>query len=395
MPATTATRTVFTVPSKDLLRALNATKIAAARRPSVPCLAGTLIRASRDGALHLSQFDYDTLVDVELDAHISDETTLLIHHGALLTALNALRSIVTPKKADATDVSLTLEEEGPALTFAGYSIPLEDMPVEDYPTLPQAPEIIARFATADYTTALARVAAAAGTDDTLPVLTGANLHITEDGLSRLETTDRYRMAVAPLSPQGLMVPGDYNLPVKPLVAVAKHWSGTGTVEVLSDDQDEYGLAGVRAEGITLITRRLDKHIASSVIDTVLSKDIAGAATVDRKLLATDIKAAGKLSTPGGSVDIWQHDQHGMEVAPNAVIPGRRASAPVRAVEVTGAPHHHRVAKITFLADGVNAITSDRLTVHYSTGMELVLTAEGDRPDDPMAFRYLVMCIRQR
>lgn len=395
--ATTTATTVFSVPSRDLLRALNATKIAAARRPSVPCLAGILITA-RDGRVSMTQYDYEHAVTVDLDTTAHTEGTWLIHHRVLLSALNALRSTTTAKKADATTVAFTITDQGnPALSFGGYTMPLESLDDTDYPTLPAPPEVVARFDQADYTRALARVSPAAGTDDTLPALVGIHMAVGENGDARVSATDRYRIATVVLSPvDGMAVPGEYNIPAKAVTAVAKHWQGRTTVEFLGGEGGYGLLCGVRADGITLIARAIDQEFPK--IEPFLSKPVVGSVTVDGKTLATAVTTAAKLAAatedttvPGVAVEL-RVDGRGIEVAPRSSGP-ERITAPAHQAETTGTPHPLRTAQAGFLGDGIRAVDADRLTIHHEQGQMLVLTEAGQDPADLKSYRYVVMCMR--
>lgn len=389
---TATTTTVFTTTSAHLLRALNATKIATTRRPAVPCLAGLLID-TRGGHTTLTQYSYDQMVRVGLDTtQTTDGIRVLIHHGQLLTTLNGLRSTTTPKKADTIPVSLILDSDGnPSLAFAGYTMPLETLPMDDYPTLPTTPETVARFEAADYITALNRVAPSAGGDDTLPVITGANLRISEEGDAVLEATDRYRAAQAPLTPTGIAVPGSYNLSAKALTSLVKHVDPTGQVTLLADD--EYGMGGIQVDGITLLTRRVEGIFPS--LDGLAKPEIVGTITVDAKDLAKKIKVAEKLATTASdypAINLWAHPG-GVEVAPRVDADGARATAPVCQGQVEGEPHARRVAKARYLADGVRAINADQVTIHYMPNRMLILTQAGHTPAAADTFRYMLMCIR--
>jgi DNA polymerase-3 subunit beta len=72
------------------------------------------------------------------------------------------------------------------------------MPVDDYPKLPNMPTTAGTVDGAEFATAVAQVAVAAGRDDTLPMLTGVRLEIEGDKLT-LAATDRYRLAVRELT----------------------------------------------------------------------------------------------------------------------------------------------------------------------------------------------------
>lgn len=394
---TTATTTVFSVPSRDLLRALNATKAAAHRRPSVPCLAGTLITA-RDGRVNLSQYDYEHQITVDLDTTAHTDGTWLIHHRVLLSTLTALRSTTTAKKADATTVTFTITDQGnPALSFGGYTMPLESLDAADYPTLPAPPEVVARFDQADYTRALAQVAPAAGTDETLPALVGIHMAVGEDGDARVSATDRYRIATVVLSPlDGMAVPGEYNIPAKAVTAVAKHWQGRTAVEFLGGESGYGLLCGVRADGITLVSRAIEQIFPK--IEAVLFKPVVGSVTVDGKTLTTAVATAAKLAaattdtTAAGAAVELRVDDQGIEVAPRSSGP-ERITAPSHQAKITGTPHPLRTAQAGFLSDGIRAVGADRLTVHHEQGQVLVLTQAGQDPADLKSYRYVVMCMR--
>ena len=72
------------------------------------------------------------------------------------------------------------------------------MPVEDYPRLPDMPSTAGTVDAAEFATAVAQAAIAAGRDDTLPMLTGVRLEIAGEKLT-LAATDRYRLAVRELT----------------------------------------------------------------------------------------------------------------------------------------------------------------------------------------------------
>ena len=72
------------------------------------------------------------------------------------------------------------------------------MPVDDYPTLPSAPESTGTIQGDVFTQAVAQVAIAADRGDTLPILTGVRMEIEGDKITLL-ATDRYRLAMRELT----------------------------------------------------------------------------------------------------------------------------------------------------------------------------------------------------
>src|ERR1700754_1822191 len=152
-------------------------------RPSVPVLAGLLIKASDDG-LVLSTFDYETSARATLSAQVSDEGTALVS-GRLLADI--CRSL--PDKP----VDMVLDGARVSLTCGSARFSLQTMPVEDYPSLPDMPAATGTVASESFAHAVAQAVTAAGRDDMLPVLTGVRIEIDGSTISLL-ATDRFRLS---------------------------------------------------------------------------------------------------------------------------------------------------------------------------------------------------------
>ena len=71
------------------------------------------------------------------------------------------------------------------------------MPVEDYPALPEMPEVAGTVDGDLFAAAVSQAVTAAGRDDMLPVLTGVKLEIDGSTLSLL-ATDRFRLSLREL-----------------------------------------------------------------------------------------------------------------------------------------------------------------------------------------------------
>src|SRR5439155_21331707 len=74
---------------------------------------------------------------------------------------------------------------------------LPTLPLDEYPSLPEMPEVAGTLGSDAFAAAVSSVAVAAGRDDTLPVLTGVRIEIDGEGVT-LAATDRYRLAVRTL-----------------------------------------------------------------------------------------------------------------------------------------------------------------------------------------------------
>ncbi|MFD9592019.1 DNA polymerase III subunit beta [Kitasatospora sp. NPDC059973] len=165
-------------------------------RPPVPVLAGILLRTDTDG-LHLAAFDYEACATVRADAEIADDGTALVSGRLLNDICKTL-----PKSAE---VDLELSGARLLLTAGSARFTLPTLPVEEYPALPAAPDVVLTVEGDALADAVAQAAVAAGTDDSLPVLTGVQM-VLDGSILTLAATDRYRFAVRDLtvSPTGTL-----------------------------------------------------------------------------------------------------------------------------------------------------------------------------------------------
>jgi DNA polymerase III subunit beta len=156
-------------------------------RPSVPVLAGVLLRVS-DGLLQVSGFDYEVSSQVTVEVHADADGAALVSGRLLAEITKALPA----KPVDVAAVGTHVE-----ITCGSARFTLPTMPVEDYPTLPDMPATAGTVDAATFAAAVAQVAIAAGRDDTLPILTGVRVELEGTKLALL-ATDRYRLAVREL-----------------------------------------------------------------------------------------------------------------------------------------------------------------------------------------------------
>jgi DNA polymerase-3 subunit beta len=153
-------------------------------RPSVPVLAGVLLRV-HDGRLQVSGFDYEVSSQVTVEVQADADGAALVSGRLLAEITKALPA----KPVDVAAVGTHVE-----ITCGSARFTLPTMPVEDYPTLPEMPEMAGTVDAKTFADAVAQVAIAAGRDDTLPMLTGVRVELEGDKLTLL-ATDRYRLAV--------------------------------------------------------------------------------------------------------------------------------------------------------------------------------------------------------
>lgn len=206
-------------------------------RPSVPILAGLLVRANADGVV-FSGFDYETSARISVKAEVSDEGEALIS-GRLLADIS--------RSLPAKPVDITSDDTRMQLVCGSARFTLQTLPVADYPALPELPESSGAVTSAEFAQAVGQVVVAAGRDELLPVFTGVRVEIEGDTISLL-ATDRYRMALKELTwrPESTNASAVALVPAKVLSDTAR--SMTAGEEVVLSLSVGHG-GSTRGEGI--------------------------------------------------------------------------------------------------------------------------------------------------
>ncbi len=117
-------------------------------RPSVPVLAGVMLRVA-DGRLQVSGFDYEVSSQVTVEVQADADGAALVSGRLLAEITKALPA----KPVDIAAVGAHLE-----LVCGSARFTLPTMPVEDYPTLPEMPASAGTVDAAAFAAAVAQVA---------------------------------------------------------------------------------------------------------------------------------------------------------------------------------------------------------------------------------------------
>ena len=182
-------------------------------RPPSPVLAGVLLTADAEGSLVLSTFDYE----------VEEAGSVLVSGRLLAEIARAL-----PNKP----VEVAVEGNRVTVVCGASRFTLLTMPVEEYPSLPDLPEVTGSIDGDGFARAIAQVTMAAGRDETLPLLTGVRVEIEGDTVTML-ATDRYRLAMREVSwsPAAPDVSRVALVRARTLSDVAKNLSSAGSVEL--------------------------------------------------------------------------------------------------------------------------------------------------------------------
>jgi DNA polymerase-3 subunit beta len=209
-------------------------------RPSVPILAGLLVRADADGVT-FSSFDYETSAQIQVAAAVADEGQALVS-GRLLADIS--------RSLPAKPVDITSDDTRMELICGSARFTLQTLPVADYPSLPKMPEATGTVPSAAFAQAVAQVVVAAGRDELLPVFTGVRVEIDGDTISLL-ATDRYRMALRELAwnPSSTQISATALVPARVLNDTARSMTAGEEVTLsLSDGGAGDGIIGFEGHG---------------------------------------------------------------------------------------------------------------------------------------------------
>jgi DNA polymerase-3 subunit beta len=350
-------------------------------RPSVPVLAGVLLRVS-DGQLSVSGFDYEVSSQVTVGVHADSDGAALVSGRLLAEITKALPA----KPVEVAAVGTHLE-----LVCGSARFTLPTMPVEDYPTLPAMPESAGTIEAAVFANAVAQVAVAAGRDDTIPMLTGVRMELEGSTLALL-ATDRYRAAVREITwrPDDDSINLQALVPAKTLADTAKTLGPLGgevTLALARGGVGE-GMIGFAGGSRRTTSRLLDpdfpkirslfpeQHQARARVAVPALMEVT-----KRVALVADRTTPVRLSFADGEVVI---EAGGSEEA--------RASEAMECV-YSGEPM--TVAfNPGYLLDGLQVLDAPNAVLSFTTAMKpAVLSPAGDDGEIIPGYRYLIMPMR--
>lgn len=283
MTDTSALDAMATISRNDLAGALTFASLGLSRRPVLPVLGGMLVTIGAAG-LELAAFDYETAARVTVPCDTAGDARILANGGELTAAVKSL------PKGKTVRAELTVEGGRLVIDCDGIKASVSSLPLDEYPQLPALPEVSGVADGAAFNRSVTRVAAAAGTDDTLPVLLCVKM-ASDGGALELAATDRYRLAVDSLpwtGPDGVSL----NVPAVTLVKFAKAADKHGKITMHVGEGHAAFSDGAR----TLITHTTQgeypkfKSLIPTTSDTLV--------TVDAAALEAAVTRAGKMAERG-------------------------------------------------------------------------------------------------
>ena len=363
---------IVSVNKSDFADALAAASRAVPTRPTMPVLMGVLLEADGDG-LRITGTDQETTVRAKIPAAVETGGKALIP-GRLLANIAAR----LPNKP------IRIESDaGSAIISAGrtrFEIP--EIPIDNYPPLAATPEEVGSIDGDLLASMVKGVGVAAGTDVTLPMLTGIQI-VAEDGLMTMAATDRFRLAVRRCDWEG----GNFTVlaPAKPLAEALKYLTGE-TVTIGVDD----GAMGLSVDNFSLTVRLLNADFPKW--DRLIPNAAKTLVEVDKGDLSEAVQRAGLVAERGAQVRLHVTDE-GVELTARGDNLGESSESV--AAHVTG--EGMLIAfNPDYLRDGMNSYPCETVTFALDSPSRPALVYPGSVPsvdELPAGDLHLLMPVR--
>ena len=350
------------------------------QKSQLPVLSGLRLDADASGALRLSGFDYEVSAEAELDVMVAEAGSVLVP-GRLLADIT--------RSLPGQPVEITTEGSRVQVSCGSARFTLPTLPLDEYPTLPDMPEVAGTLGSDAFAAAVTSVAVAAGRDDTLPVLTGIRIEIDGEDVT-LAATDRYRLAVRTLRWQ----PADPSLqatalvPARTLAEAAKSLTAGAEVTLaLAAGTSGEGMFGLSGASRRTTTRLLDGEFPK--YRSLLPDSAAATASVDTDALTEAVRRVSLVASRTSPVRL--------SFSADGLVLEAGGLDEAEAAESLPASFEGEPLTIAFnpayLLDGLGAIDSDEARLSFTAATKpAVLTGKASE-DGAGDYRYLLMPVR--
>ncbi|HTK65533.1 MAG TPA: DNA polymerase III subunit beta [Pseudonocardia sp.] len=352
-------------------------------RPPIPVLGGVLLEARSDDtgeALVVSGFDYEVSSRVEIAASIGEADRALVS-GRLLADIT--------KSLPPHPVDVVIDGARATIVCGNARFSLPTMPVEDYPSLPEMPQLAGSIQPDVFAEAVTQVAVAAGKDDTLPMLTGIRVEIKGSNLT-MAATDRFRLAVRELQWE----PGDADIdtavlvPARTLAEAAKTLAGKQPVQLALADRD--GMLGLAGNNRRSTTRLLDAEFPK--YRQLLPTEHTSAAVIDVAPLVEAIKRVSLVADRAAQVRM-EFSEGSLRLAAGGDDEG--SAEEQVSCELDGEPLTIAFNP-AYLLDALAALRTERAHLSFTTPNRPALVrpvSPNDAPGSSSGYLHLLMPVR--
>jgi DNA polymerase-3 subunit beta len=373
-------------------------------RPVIPVLAGLLLRASR-GQLTLACFDYEVSARVTIPAEVTQAGTALVPGRLLLEITRSLPG---------HPVQMGDDPDGVIMTCGEASFTLVTLPPDEYPALPDLPQLAGTVDGEDFAVAIGQVAPAASKDDTLPLLTAVHLELAGETMT-LAATDRYRLAVRDL---GWAQAGSHEhatvlVPARVLADAARIMGAGAPVRVmLREASGEAGAADGAMIGFEAGERRLTTRLLAGEFPRYRERFPAVfgcVAELPAEAFAEAVRRVSLVAERGTPVQLTFGDGRVTVAASTQGQARARETVPARfsgnEPDIAFSPHYLLDGVVAAIAgtrhgtqaedgqdrdDGDGSAAAVRIQFSSPSKPAVITAASASAGDAPGGFRYLVV-----
>ena len=372
----------FTVDRDALADAVAWTARSLPARPTAPVLAGLLLEVEAS-TLKISGFDLEVSTQISIDAAVEQAGKVLVSGRLLADISRALPNI---------PVTITTDGQKVNLECGTSRFTLLTLSVEDYPKLPDMPQIGGTVDGTLFTTAVAQVAIASGRDETLPALTGIRIEIEGNTLT-LAATDRYRLAVREITWDSKVsnVSATALVLGRTLNETAKALTTAQNIELAFSVRDGAveSLVGFSGAGRTTTTRLIDGEFPK--YRSLFPETSSTTALIEKSVLLEAVKRVSLVAERNTPIRLaFTSDGLSLEAGT-----GDEAQAS-EAIEAQVSGDDVLIAfNPQYLIDGLNAVVGDFVSMAFvSSSKPAVLTGALDAATAAdQSYRYLLMPVR--
>lgn len=350
----------------DLSEVFGRANRAVGTRSALPVLQGLYCEV-RGSSLRVTGTDIEMTVQTQIEVETIDEGTVVIPGKLLEQAI---------RKMPSGPVTIGVEDGDVELIGNGPRFSIRQLSADDFPEITETVVSGTEVDGEALAGAIAQVTTAASSDAARPILTGVLFEATEDGV-RLVSTDSYRLAVKDLP--GVGIDGSGLIPARGLRELPRT-IGSSKVSVSLDGREGVFASERGSLRLRMIEGTFPKYQSllpdSYPNQLVLSRGSLLEALARVALVAEDhIPVRLKIAEGGVELAVSRQDVG----AESEFIEG----------EFSGEGEIEIAFNPKYLADGVAAITSDKVRVQLIDGLKPSVL---DGVDDP-GFLYLLMPVR--
>jgi DNA polymerase III subunit beta len=350
------------------------------QKAALPVLAGLRIEATTAGGLSLAGFDYEVSAQAELDVTVAEAGSVLVP-GRLLAEIT--------RSLPGQPIDLSTEGSRLVLTCGSARFQLPTLPLDEYPTLPEMPEVSGTVGSDAFAAAVSSVAVAAGRDDALPVLTGVRVEIDGEKVT-LAATDRYRLAVRTLrwSPTDPSLQATALVPARTLADAAKSLTAGAEVTLaLAGAGSGDGMLGLAGGTRRATTRLLDGEFPK--YRSLLPDSSSAVATVEAAALTEAVRRVALVASRTSPIRL-AFSADGLTLEAGGLDDAEAAESLPAKFEGDALTIAFNA---TYLLDGLGSLDSDDAQLSFTAPTKPAVLTGKTGPDDESDHRYLLMPVR--